>query len=401
MDGERLGGMIVRAVKWLAGRLLRLLPETVRGALLPGGFHYSVADIPPATVAPATAVRLYVAPVNYAGQGWQWARAAERNIEGVGAVNTVCRIGADFRHPADVEVPLGVYAASSRWQRAEFAAVTSGFTHVIVEAEKPPFGAVLDETTRGQVERLRAAGIAVAMLCHGSDIRLPSRHIADNDSSVFADALAATAPVLEKVARENRRLLDELGAPVFVSTPDLLRDVPYATWLPVVIEPSAWASETVPLERGRPIVAHAPSRAAMKGSELVDPVLAALDAEGLIEYRRIVKVPYGEMADIYRTSDIVLDQFRLGDYGVAACEAMAAGRVVVAHVNERTRAAVLEASGLSLPIVQSTTDEIEGVIRAIVADRETYRAMAEQGPQFVEAVHNGRMSADVLRGFLL
>ena len=392
--------MIVRAAKWIAGRILRLLPEAVRGSILPGGFHYSVDDIPPATVAPATAVRLYVAPVNYAGQGWQWARAAERHLEGVGAVNTVCRIGADFRHPADVEVPLGVYAASTRWQRAEFAAVSAGFSHVIVEAEKPPFGAVLDETTRGQVQRLREAGVAVAMLCHGSDIRLPSRHVADNANSVFADALADTAPVLEKVAADNRRLLDDLGAPVFVSTPDLLRDVPYATWLPVVVESALWASGTVPLERSRPIVAHAPSRAAMKGSELIDPVLAALDAEGLIEYRRIVKVPYGDMPEIYRGADIVLDQFRLGDYGVAACEAMAAGRVVIAHVNERTRAAVLEASGLSLPIVQSTTDEIEGVIRAIVADREHYRQVAQQGPHFVAAVHNGRRSAEVLGTFL-
>jgi len=392
---------VTTAIKWLAGRILRLLPERLRGAVLPGRFGFTPGQVPPATTAPSTAVRLYIAPVNYAGQAWQWARAAERHLDGVGAISSVVRVSQDFRHPADEQVPLGVYAASTRWQRAQFAAVSSGFTHVIVEAQKQPFGAVLDETTLGQVRRLQNAGVRVLMLCHGTDIRLPSRHLAANPGSPFADALAAVAPVLEREALKSRALLDRLGVPVFVSTPDLLLDVPYATWLPVVVDPALWAVDEPALRRAVPVVAHAPSNAAVKGSDLLDPVLAKLQAEGLLEYRRIQGVPFEKMREVYRDADIVLDQFRLGDYGVAACEAMAAGRLVIAHVSEHSRSTVAAASGLELPIVEAGADEVEDVLRRIIADRGAWAEVAARGPAFVTAVHNGRLSADVLRPHLL
>lgn len=379
---------------------MRLVPESLLGRVLPGKFRFSPRESPPPPTVPESAIRLFIAPVNYAGQGWQWARAVEAHIPGAGAVNMVCRTPTDFEHPADNVVPLGFYAASKRWQRQQRDAVTAGFTHVMVEAEKQPFGAVLDETVESQVARLRANGLSVMMLCHGSDIRLPSRHIANYPNSPFLDSLASVAPALEHIARDNRRLLDELGLPVFVSTPDLLLDVPHATWLPVVVDPQTWSAETAPLERGRPVVAHAPSSGSVKGSEMVDPVLRRLEAEGIIEYRRIERVPFEQMPGVYRDADVVLDQFRLGDYGVAACEAMAAGRVVVGHVGEHSRAQVLNVTGLELPVVQAT-DDVEEVLRSILHDRKKYRAIARAGVEFVSRVHDGRMAANVLQPFLV
>ena len=98
------------------------------------------------------AVRLLVAPTNSAGQGWAWARAAERHLPGVGAVSMVEVLRAGFRHPADTAVPRGVYAASGRWQGAERAVVARDFTHLIVEAERWPFGGVLLESVDEQVQ---------------------------------------------------------------------------------------------------------------------------------------------------------------------------------------------------------------------------------------------------------
>lgn len=388
------------ALKWMAGRLLRLLPEALRGRVLPGRYGYSVADIPPPIEPPATPVRLFIAPVNYAGQAREWGRAAAENLPGVGAVNLAFRTPDDFTHASDAVVPVGVWAASRRWQRALRRTVLGGFTHAIVEAQRWPFGAPLDESVHGQVRAMQRAGLHVAMLCHGSDIRLPSRHAALNPDSPFAGALASTAD-LERTALESRRLLDRLGLPVFVSTADLLIDAPEAAWLPVVIDVEAWRAEAPPLQRPRPVVVHAPSKGAIKGSELVDPVAQALHDEGLIEYRRIQGVPHEQMREVYGSADIVLDQFRIGDYGVAACETMAAGRLVVGHVNEGVRRAVLDATGSPLPIVEATGATLEAVLRGIVADRAASALTAAAGAEFVRVLHDGRRSAEVLRPFLL
>ena len=385
----------------MAGRLLRLVPEALRGRLLPGRFSFIPSDVPSPIEPPRTPVRLLIAPVNYAGQAREWGRAVTEHLPGVGALSLALRTPGDFSHAADAVVPVGVWAASTRWQRDLRRTVLGGFTHVIVEAQRWPLGAPLDETVQGQVRDLLRAGVRVAMLCHGSDIRLPSRHAARNVESPFAGALGAATASLERSALQSKRLLDRLGLPVFVSTPDLLIDVPFATWLPVVVDVEAWRADTPALERARPVVVHAPSRGAIKGSELADPVAQALHDEGLIEYRRIAGVPHARMREAYGTADIVLDQFRLGDYGVAACEAMAAGRVVIGHVNEGVRHTVRHAAGRDLPIIEATGATLEAVLRGIVGDRESARATALTGPGFVCSLHDGRRSADALRPFLL
>ena len=392
--------MIATAAKWLAGRILRIVPETLRGRLLPGGFRFAPIDVPPPPAVPEAATRLHIAPLNYAGQAWLWARAVERHLPDTAAVNMVVRMSGDFRHPADQVVPLGVYAASRSWQRAQREAVLGGFTHVLIEAERQPFGAVLDESVERQVRDIRAAGLEVLMVCHGTDIRSPSRHAAREADSPFRDAMADIAPRLERIARRHRRILDRVGAPVFVTTPDLLLDVPQAHWLPLIVDPDLWQAETAPLERERPVVVHAPSSGPVKGSDLIDPVLSRLDAEGLIAYRRVRGVPFAQMPQVYGEADIVVDQIRLGDYGVATLEAMAAGRVVVAHVSDHARTVIRDATGAEVPVVQARADTLEEVVRGIIADPAGSRATAAAGRDFVTAFHDGRRTAAVLAPFL-
>ncbi|MEO6200803.1 MAG: hypothetical protein ABIX44_06535 [Cryobacterium sp.] len=383
----------------MAGRLLRLVPDGVLNRTLPRRYRYDPADLGVA-VPPHTRVRLFIAPVNWAGQAWRWARAAEQNIDGVGAVTMAYRVGTEFGHPTDLVVPATGYVLSSGWQRRQREAVLSGFTHVIIEAERHIFGRVYDQGVEQQVRELLRADVRVAFLCHGSDIRLPSRHAAENEDSPFSGALGELTARLEKQALENKALLDTMRLPIFVSTLGLLGDVPEATWLPVVVDPLPWATDSVPLTRERPVVAHAPSRASMKGSELIDPVMRRLHERGLIEYVRIEGIPSAEMPAVYRNADVVLDQFRLGDYGVAACEALAAGRVVVGHVSADVRDRVKAETGRDLPIVEATAATLEAIISDLCENRERYKTIAMSGVDFVRGVHDGRRSADVLRPFL-
>lgn len=347
---------------------------------------------------PETPVRLLVGPANSAGQGWAWARAAERHRDDVGAQNLVYRRA--LRFPADVDAPAAL-RGSRAWQSAQRRAALR-FSHVVVEAQLPLFPA-LGSDVAAEVRRLRAAGLAVATLCHGSDVRLPSAHARREPWSPFLLESYADVPLLQSRAERNRALLEELrgeGVPAFVSTPDLLLDVPWATWLPVVVDVDRWAVSSVPLTREVPVVVHAPSRAALKGTDLVEPVLRDLERDGLLEYRQATGLDRAGMLALYRDADVVVDQLRLGIYGVAACEAMAAGRVVVSSVAEHSREAARRAAGQDLPVVQATGDTLREVLLDVVGDRERARAVAARGPGFVRALHDGRASVRALDPFL-
>jgi glycosyltransferase involved in cell wall biosynthesis len=205
--------------------------------------------------------------------------------------------------------------------------------------------------------------------------------------------------ILERNSLARRAFVAASGLPSFVSTPGLL-EVPGSHWLPVVVEPNVWAGGAEPLTRDVPVVAFAPTNSPMKGSASLDDELHALAADGLIEYRRIEGVTWRQMPAMYRDADIVLDQFRIGDYGVAACEAMAAGRVVVGHVSDAVRRHVLGETGSELPIVEARLADAADRIREIAGNPAGYRDRGKDGTRFAREVHDGRMSARVLAPFL-
>ena len=64
----------------------------------------------------------------------------------------------------------------------------------------------------------------------------------------------------------------------------------------------------------------------------IEPVLQGLAASGRIEYLAATGVPHAQMIDLVKDADIVVDQVQSGFYGVAAVEALAAGRVVIGSI---------------------------------------------------------------------
>ncbi|MCI2958001.1 hypothetical protein MN032_09875 [Agromyces atrinae] len=379
----------------------RRLPSFLQDPLSVAVARAKGERLPPPPVPADRPIRLYIAPANYAGQGFRWARAVEKNPD-IAAMNMVYDSINPFAYPVDYPVSGRIAAHSRRWQRAQFRAITERFTHMMIEAEMAPLGSLDGGSVLAQAQAVERAGVRLAMMCHGSDIRLPSRHAAADPWSPFHNDDWVPVAALEEIVLGNLRVLDELGAPVFVSTPGLLLDVPRARLVPVVIDPDTWHQETPVLERERPRVVHVPSNPLVKGTAEITPLLTALHDEGVIEYSTVSGVAHDAMPAIFGDADIVLDQFRLGDYGVAACEAMAAGRLVISHVSDEARAAVLETTGHELPIVQATIADLEAVLRDVVARRDVYRDRAAAGPGFVRAAHDGELSRRVLEdGFLL
>ncbi|MGM7697405.1 glycosyltransferase [Microbacterium sp. A84] len=342
---------------------------------------------------------LLVGPVNSAGQGYAWARAAER-LPGVAAANFMYRGAGDaFHFPADHTVSTAYFVSNRRWQRAQRRAIQKNFTHVLMESGRPLLG---NGPAGDDLRVLQRNGIAVALLWHGSDIRIPSVHARTEQDSPFRHGSYPEQERLEEIARANHALMASPGIQSFVSTPDLLDSAPGATWLPVVVDPQRWAAAAtaLPLTRKRPVVVHAPSRAGLKGTSLIADAVRALDAEGIIEYRQLVGIPAAEMPAVYGDADIVLDQFSLGIYGVAACEALASGRVVVSHVSDAVRRRVRAFTSRDLPIIESSAADLESTIRRLVTDPTHAQSVAVTGPAFIREVHDGARSSAVLGAYL-
>lgn len=352
---------------------------------------------PPIAPTGGAADRVLIGPANSAGQAFAWARALETVRPGT-AVTSMKFVDTEdrFAHRVDQAVLSGYGAHSRAWQRAQLDALAR-YRAVFVESADPLLGGMFAHDSLRQIEAVRSAGPAMGLVFHGSDLRDPDAHMAAEPGSYFA-LHPDFSETMRVRTRRSREVIAETGLPVWVSTPDLLSDAPGAEWLPIVVVPEDWATDTIPFAHGGvPRVVHAPSNSNLKGTDLIDGPLQRLHDAGRIEYRRIEGVSHASMQRITREADVVLDQFRTGSYGVAACEALAAGRVVISHISCHARSAILDRSGLELPILESDGRDIEEVLEELLADRDgAGQHASEAGPAFVRRLHDGRASGRAL-----
>ncbi|MFD9971837.1 glycosyltransferase family 4 protein [Streptomyces sp. NPDC059017] len=342
-----------------------------------------------------TRVRLGLGPANYAGQAAAYAQAITRLDPDVSVEVVMNKRPESFDYPADVYVDatrLG--ELDLQFQQVE--RVVGRYTHLLVDAFLPVFGLLNGGTVAGDLDALEQAGIKVGLLAHGSDIRHPGRHLERHEFSLFRDAPQGIAAKLQAKAERNKRIADESGLPLFVTTPDLLDDLPKATWTPLVVDVDAWATDRPVMERKRPIVLHAPSKRWTKGTDRIMPVLTELHDQGLIDFRLAEGIPWAEMQELVKDCDLVLDQFTTGSYGTFAVEAMAAGRPVVAYISEQVKGATQGA----LPIVSATPTDLREVVESLIGDRENTALIGRESAKFARTYHDGTWTAQVLSGFL-
>lgn len=339
--------------------------------------------------------RVLVTPARHAGQGKLWSDALNDLREVSARSVTVQNEG--FGHDADYTVSWVYATLSRRWQREIRKAVSEHYTHILIEASMPPLGGSFGGSFRKQMSWLQQQGVKVGFIAHGSEVRLPSRHRESEEWSPFGDPKAEElTAVLEAVAEKNAALYREFSVPSFVSTAGLKADLPQAAFLGVVVDSQKYATKTMPLRGEKLIACHISSHSVLKATTRLIPVIQRLEAEGLIEFREYSGIPQEQVPEILAASDIVLDQFALGDYGVFACEGLASGRLVLSHVSEEVRAEIARSTGTELPIPETNLENIEWRLRDIAAHRERYREIAARGPEFIDRVHSGGFSAEVL-----
>ena len=347
--------------------------------------------------------RLAIGPANFAGQAFRWAEAVTRYL-GIPAYSfsnrsTVFpglgRGGFDF----PVHHTLPHHRASSSWEkRARMGCLLEDVTHLAIDGFLPVFGRLDRSHVGEELERLRGMKLEVALIAHGSDVRDPDSHMARYPFSYFRDAPSAWVESLRSRSRVNRQTAADVDLPVFVSTPDLLLDLPMATWLPLAIDLESWHSPRPPLTERVPTVVHAPSgrKPPIKGTAVIDPVLRQLHEQGRIEYLSPERLPHAAMRSLIRDADVVVEQILTGSYGVAAVEGMAAGRLVVGYVGDDVRALMPETP----PIVDAEPSRFAEVMERIIVVPEAFAEQASKGPAYAQRWHGGLLSARALELFL-
>ena len=130
-----------------------------------------------------------------------------------------------------------------------------------------------------------------------------------------------------------------------------------------------------------PLIVHAPSSPAFKGTEYVEKTIEALRAEGYgFQYRKLHGVPNDEAHRIFREeADIIIDQVLGGGFGTLAIEAMYYGKPVCCYLLDE----VLEWYP-DCPVVNCNIDDLKERLVGLIEHPEERIRLGVAGRAFVE-----------------
>ncbi|MGB2876232.1 MAG: glycosyltransferase [Gaiellaceae bacterium] len=156
---------------------------------------------------------------------------------------------------------------------------------------------------------------------------------------------------------------------------------------PAIVLPD-W--QPAPKEPGEVLrVAHAPSKRAVKGTDAVLAAVESLRAKGApIELDLIEGVPNRDARLRYAAADVIVDQLRIGWYGMFAIESMALAKPVVVHLDAEAAAETEDAFGAELPLVRADEANIGDVLAGLVEVRESLPEVGRRSREYVERVHS-------------
>ena len=298
----------------------------------------------------------------------------------------------------------------SEWKPLEFRKrlfqeITSQNSGVLLESLRPIFALnqpslfTAQEGLNDLIDLWRA-GLKVAVVFHGSDIRDQLHHAKMDEFSPYRNPVDPSKFEAVRVRADHTRLiarkLNRHRIKHFVTTPDLLHELPDATWLPAVIDIAKFETTTEIKSSSGPLkVLFLPSNGWLKSENLVTPVLEKLAKEGVIKLVATGPVSNSQMPSLIESADVVIDRFD-GVVGVTSIEAMAANRLVIANIAPW----IYDRAEVTPPVIHSTPATLEEKLREIASDNFNHQQIIEAGYQYVCKWHDGRESAIRLNHWL-
>jgi hypothetical protein len=149
-----------------------------------------------------------------------------------------------------------------------------------------------------------------------------------------------------------------------------------------------------PSDRERPLVVHAPSNRATKGTDAVIRACASLP----VDLELVEGLRNEEALERYRAADIIVDQLKVGWYGVFAIEAMALGKPVVCYLHDDALRRTEAAFGVTVPLVTASPETLTERLRPLVDSAAERRRIGAASRAYVERLHDADKIADQLIG---
>jgi glycosyltransferase involved in cell wall biosynthesis len=309
--------------------------------------------------------------------------AAERRL---GLDSTVMTLHEPpFGYSVDrVLAPIGTSAVRREWRRWREVVAARRFDVVHFN-----FGMSLAPSYYGMHGRGGVLYGAYARLLEQVDLRVfrtPAIFVTfqGDDARPWGDALQ------DALKRKRVRRFSEAADAMYVLNPDLLAQVPGASFLPYAsVDPREWSPAPSPPSETLRLV-HAPSDRARKGTDTIVAAVQRLRDRGVaIELELVEGRPRAEARHAYERADVVVDQLIVGWYGGVAVEAMALAKPVVAYLDQDALARVPDGLRADLPIIQADSENLESVLHQLAA--RPHAELAEigvRGRAFVERWHD-------------
>ena len=305
---------------------------------------------------PERPLRVTLCPVNTAGVPWTNTQALRRR-----GVDARLVVFERYRLHPEADESLELSGGLARRQARQWAA----FARLLPSTDVFHFHFGLTLVPKKvQFPLLRAARKKSVMHYLGSDIRGKS-------PAELAWGKAADAQV--------------------VGSYDAIRWVPEAEVIPPGVD-LARIEPTLPSDRTRPLVVHAPSSRRRKGTEHVVAAIEGLEAD----LELVEGLHHDEAFERYRAADVVVDQLNAGWYGLFAIEAMALGKPVVTFLHDEAVRRTEAAFGTKVPIVSATAESLREALRPLVADAARRRELGAASRAYVERVHDVERVTDSL-----
>lgn len=340
---------------------------------------------------------------NSAGQANSWAHALRNAGRGAQSLQIVKDQTNTWFH-ADRTIQR------DQWKKLEFRKqlfkeITSSNTSVLLESLRPLFALnqpslfTAQEGLNDLIDLWRA-GLKVAVVFHGSDIRDQLHHAKMDEFSPYRNPVDPVKFEAVRVRADHTRLiarkLNRHRIKQFITTPDLLHELPDATWLPAVIDIAKFETTIAIKSSSGPLkVLFLPSNGWLKSEHLVTPILEKLAKEGVVELVAKGPVSNAQMPTLIESADLVIDRFD-GVVGVASIEAMAAKRLVIANVAPW----IYNRAEVTPPVIHATPATLEEKLREIAENNFNHQELTQAGFQYVSKWHDGRESAIRLNHWL-
>lgn len=193
----------------------------------------------------------------------------------------------------------------------------------------------------------------------------------------------------------------DVAAKIFVSTPDLLRSVPDAMFIPNTIYGFDGIQEVPAKPISEPLtIIHAPTNRFIKGTDVIARVVNELKAEGH-EINLITSegVERSRALEVYGKADIAIDQLRLGWYGVFAMECMKMGIPTMSYCRNQEYGMIPESMARDLrhSLINVTFDTLKTALKYYVDNREELQQYRRNGIAFVNRWHSPKHIASLLK----